>query len=87
MGTIYVTNEMFTTTKHIFVVVGKETKEMINVAPELLNEILFKLVEKYDCNEIKIKGIPVFCKKLQNEISTSMLSKFDKKNIKVSITM
>ena len=87
MGIIYVTNEMFTTTKHIFVVVGKETKEMIDVAPELLNETLFKLVEKYDCNEIKIKGIPVFCKKLQNEISTSMLSKFDKKNIKVSITM
>ena len=60
---------------------------MIDVAPELLNETLFKLVKKYDCNEIKIKGIPVFCKKLQNEISNSMLSKFDKRNVKVSIVM
>ena len=87
MGIIYVTNEMFTNTKHIFFFFWKETKEMIDVAPELLNETLFKLVEKYDCNEIKIKGIPVFCKKLQNEISNSMLSKFDKRNVKVSIVM
>lgn len=85
MGTIYIINNMFVKTKNVFVIVGKEIKENVEVIPDLLDTTLLELVKKYNCNEIKIKGVPVYCKKLQTQITTFMLNEFDNKNIKVSI--
>lgn len=85
MGTIYIVNNMFIKTKNVFVVVGKEVKENIEVIPDLLNTTLLELIKKYNCNEIKIKGIPIYCKKLQAQITTFILKEFDNKDIKVSI--
>lgn len=86
MGIIYITDAMFTRTKNLKVMEGKELKEDIDVSPEAFNEILFNLIDKYHCSEIKIKGMKIFSTKLKEDINKSLLSKYAKdKEITVTI--
>lgn len=85
MGIIYVTDAMFIRTKNLKVMEGKELKEDIDVSPEVFNEALFNLIDKYDCSEIRIKGMKLFTTKLKEDIGKSLLNKYSDKEITITL--
>ena len=82
---IVVFDRMFTSTKRLCVLDVNIVVSETTANPNSFMEVLFQLVDEFNCDSVDIKGTKMFSKGLQREIQKYELAKYNENKITVNI--
>lgn len=82
---IVVFNRMFTSTKRLCVLDENKVIREAVANPTSFMEVLFQLVDEFNCDNVDIVGNKMFSKSLQREIQKYELAKYNENKITVNI--
>lgn len=82
---IVVFDRMFTSTKRLCVLDENKVVRETTANPNSFMEVLFQLVDEFNCDSVDIKGTKMFSKGLQREIQKYELAKYNENKITVNI--